>query len=189
MGGIEIIIKDEKGKTLDVLTTNARGKATFDLQEMSSLKIKYLHESYDIKTDRNNFLEYANIMQNDVIHIPYKNRYFTVKGGVQRPGEYEYNINDNVNDALIIAGGLYTDVDTDSLRITRSTSTYDSKSFFLPIKDSLAFISSSYSLIDISYAVFFDSKLDSNFFISLEISLFLAFNSSCLELRVFDSWL
>ena len=76
------------------------------------------------------------IMQNDVIHLPYKNRYFTVKGGVQRPGKYEYNINDNVNDALIIAGGLYTDVDTDSLRITRSTSTYDSKSFFLPIKDS-----------------------------------------------------
>ena len=76
------------------------------------------------------------VQQNDIIHIPYKNRYFTVKGGVQRPGEYEYKINDNINDALIIAGGLYPNVNTDNLRITRSTLANDSESFYLPIKDS-----------------------------------------------------
>ena len=76
------------------------------------------------------------VQQNDIIHIPYKNRYFTVKGGVQRPGEYEYKINDNINDALIIAGGLYPNVNTDNLRITRSTLANDSESFYLPIEDS-----------------------------------------------------
>ena len=37
---------------------------------------------------------------------------------------------------MIIAGGLYPNVNTDNLRITRSTLANDSESFYLPIEDS-----------------------------------------------------
>ena len=46
--GIEIIIKDDTDKTLDVLTTNSNGEATFTLTDRNSLKIKYLHEKFTI---------------------------------------------------------------------------------------------------------------------------------------------
>ena len=67
--GIEIIIKDEANKTLDILTTNSNGEAVFNLTDRNSLNIKYYHEIYDIKSDRNNFLKYANIMQDDVVNL------------------------------------------------------------------------------------------------------------------------
>ena len=115
-------------------------KADIDLLSKRNIIVKRNDDSIMVDLEKfkvtGNELHNPYIKQKDIIHIPYKNRYFTVKGGVQRPGKYEYKINDNINDALIIAGGLYSDVNTDSLRITRSTSAYDSKSFFLPIKDS-----------------------------------------------------
>ena len=115
-------------------------KSDIDLLSKRNIVIKRGNDS--IMVDLEKFKVTGNeifnpyVQQNDIIHIPYKNRYFTVKGGVQRPGEYEYKINDNINDALIIAGGLYPNVNTDNLRITRSTLANDSESFYLPIEDS-----------------------------------------------------
>ena len=86
-------------------------KSDIDLLSKRNIAIKRGDDS--IMVDLEKFKVTGNeifnpyVQQNDIIHIPYKNRYFTVKAGVQRPGEYEYKINENINDALIIAGGLY----------------------------------------------------------------------------------
>ncbi len=67
--GIEIVIKDNSNKTLDILTTNSSGEAKFILRDRNSLKIKYLHEDYNIVADRNVNLAYANIIQDDIINL------------------------------------------------------------------------------------------------------------------------
>ena len=113
-----------------------------DINLLSKRNITVIRGNDSIKVDLEKFKVTGNelcnpyIHQNDIIHIPYKNRYFTVKGGIQKPGEYEYKVNDNINDALLIAGGLHHNAKVDNLRITRVDSTLDSKSFYLKMEQS-----------------------------------------------------
>ena len=67
--GIEIVIKDENNETKDILTTDVNGEASFDLNEIHSIEIKYIHDSYAILSDRSKSLEYANILQEDEINL------------------------------------------------------------------------------------------------------------------------
>ena len=71
------------------------------------------------------------IHQDDIIRIPYKSQFFTIQGGVQKPGRYEYNSSDNIADALAIAGGNRPNAKLDSIRVTRSNKINNSESFFL----------------------------------------------------------
>ena len=76
------------------------------------------------------------IHQDDIIRIPYKSQFFTIQGGVQKPGRYEYNASDNLADALAIAGGNRPNAKLDSIRVTRSNKINNSESFFLTYEKS-----------------------------------------------------
>ena len=43
------------------------------------------------------------IFQNDKIHIPYKTQFIYIDGGVQKPGKYEYQSGDFLDDIISIA--------------------------------------------------------------------------------------
>ena len=60
--------------------------------------------------------------QGDIVHIPYKENFVTIKGGVQKPGKYEYKNIDFVIDAIIIAGGLNNTKYIENITIARSKS-------------------------------------------------------------------
>ena len=113
-----------------------------DIDLLSKRNIIVLRGDKSIEVDLEKFkvtgdvLYNPYIQQNDIIKIPYKNRSFTVKGGIQKPGDYEYKAKDSIADALLIAGGLYSDSNIDSIRITRSSSERDSKSFYISVEQS-----------------------------------------------------
>ena len=73
------------------------------------------------------------INQNDIIKIPYVTEYFYISGGVQKPGKYEYKVNDVLIDGIQIAGGCKPGVDLNNIKITRSFLDKPSKSFFINI--------------------------------------------------------
>ena len=60
------------------------------------------------------------VQQEDVISIPYKTQFFTVHGGVQKPGEYEFKSGDRIKDAVTIAGGYHPDAIIDSISLLRT---------------------------------------------------------------------
>ena len=113
-----------------------------DIDLLSKRNIIILRGSESIEVDLEKFkvtgdvLYNPYIQQNDIIKVPYKNRSFTVKGGIQKPGDYEYKIDDSIADALLIAGGLYPNGNLDSIRVTRSSSDRDSQSFYITIEQS-----------------------------------------------------
>ena len=113
-----------------------------DIDLLSKRNIIVLRGEKSIEVDLEKFkvtgdvLYNPYIQQNDIIKIPYKNRSFTVKGGIQKPGDYEYKVKDSIADALLIAGGLYHDSYIDSIRITRSNSERDSESFYISVEQS-----------------------------------------------------
>ena len=73
------------------------------------------------------------INQNDIIKIPYITEYFYISGGVQKPGKYEYKVNDALIDGIQIAGGFKPGVDLNNIKITRSFLNKPAKSFFINI--------------------------------------------------------
>ena len=60
--------------------------------------------------------------QEDIVHIPYKENFVTIEGGVQKPGKYEYKNIDFVIDAITIAGGLNNTKYIENITIARSKS-------------------------------------------------------------------
>ena len=112
-----------------------------DIEKLSLRNILLLRDKDTIKVDLEKFKVTGNtlynpyIHQNDIINIPYKNRFFSVYGGVQKPGRYEYNENDKISDAVSIAGGLHLNSKSDSISITRLKTNYQSESFNLSIMD------------------------------------------------------
>ena len=75
------------------------------------------------------------INQNDVIKIPFETQYFHVSGGVQRPGKYEYKVDDSILDVIQIAGGFQPGVDLNKIKITRSFFDKPSISFYVDIRN------------------------------------------------------
>ena len=71
------------------------------------------------------------VYQEDIIKIPYKTRFITVQGGVQKPGKYEYSLGDNIVDAVNIAGGYHPDAKLDSISLIRTESPFNSKAIYL----------------------------------------------------------
>ena len=74
------------------------------------------------------------VHQEDVIKIPYVTRFFTVHGGVQKPGKYEYKSGDKILDAVKIAGGFHPDAITDSISLIRTELSNDTRSIYLTQK-------------------------------------------------------
>ena len=75
-----------------------------EIELLSRRNIKILRGNDTIYCDLEKFKVNGNtnynpyIHQEDIVHIPYKENFVTIKGGVQKPGKYEYkNINMNVN--------------------------------------------------------------------------------------------
>ncbi|MAW75417.1 MAG: hypothetical protein CMG09_05795 [Candidatus Marinimicrobia bacterium] len=66
---IEIVIKDGNNKTLEILSTNSKGEAQFNLKEKVSIKLRFLSDKYYIKSDRPMDMAYENIMFDDVINM------------------------------------------------------------------------------------------------------------------------
>ena len=60
------------------------------------------------------------IHQDDIISVPYAKRFFTVHGGVQKPGKYEHKIGDKIFDGIMIAGGFHPDAISDSISLIRT---------------------------------------------------------------------
>ncbi len=95
-------------------------------RQSDTLKIDL--EKFKVTGDENHNVY---IRQNDIISIPYKKQFFTIQGGVQMPGKYEYNPEDNILNAINIAGGLHPNATKDSIFITRSKLKNQSESFFV----------------------------------------------------------
>ena len=57
------------------------------------------------------------IEQGDIIKVPYIESYFYINGGIQRPGKYEYNPNETLENAIKIAGGLKSNILEDNIKI------------------------------------------------------------------------
>ena len=99
-----------------------------EIDLLSKRNIKIFRKNDTIYCDLEKFKVTGNIDNNpylhqeDIVNIPYKEKFFTIKGGVQKPGEYEYKNNDFVIDAITIAGGLNNRKNIDKIRITRSHS-------------------------------------------------------------------
>ncbi len=111
-----------------------------DIDRLSKRNILILRNNDTIDVDLVKFKITGNVehnpylMQKDIINIPYKNRFITVQGGVQKPGKYEFRNNDNIIDAIMIAGGLYMDKKIGEIRVTRSKSIQNSETFSLNIE-------------------------------------------------------
>jgi len=99
-----------------------------EIELLSKRNIKILRKDDTIYCDLEQFKVTGNIdynpylHQEDIVNIPYKENYITIKGGVQKPGKYEYKNIDFVIDAINIAGGLNNIRYLENIRITRSKS-------------------------------------------------------------------
>ena len=99
-----------------------------EIELLSKRNIKITRDNYSIFCDLEKFKVTGNtdynpyLHQEDIVYIPYKNKFITIKGGVQKPGEYEYSEGDNIIDAIEIAGGLINNGKqrNNNIKITRS---------------------------------------------------------------------
>jgi len=97
-----------------------------DISLLSKRNILILRKKDTIEVDLEKFKVTGNpnlnpyIHQEDVIKIPYKKQFFTVHGGVQKPGEFEYKNGDLIIDAVTIAGGYHPDAIVDSISLIRT---------------------------------------------------------------------
>ena len=105
-----------------------------DLSHLSKRNIQIFRGKDTIKVDLEKFKVNGNqelnpyVQQEDVIKIPYAKRFFTVHGGVQKPGKYEYKSGDKILDAVTIAGGFHPDAVVDSISLIRTNLPNDTKS-------------------------------------------------------------
>jgi len=108
-----------------------------DIDLLSKRNILIFRGNDTIKVDLEKFKVTGNsefnpyVHQEDVIKIPYKTRFFTVQGGVQRPGRYEYGLGDNIVDAVDIAGGYHPDAKLDNISLIRTESPFNSEAIYL----------------------------------------------------------
>ena len=79
------------------------------------------------------------IFQNDKIHIPYKTQFIYIDGGIQKPGRYEYQSGDFLDDIISIAGGLKDGVDLNKIKVSRKSSIEHSLSFTVDFKTAQSF--------------------------------------------------
>lgn len=59
------------------------------------------------------------LMDGDIIHVPYAKYRFSVRGAVNQPGAFEYMPGDRFSDAITFAGGLTHEAFGDSIEIAR----------------------------------------------------------------------
>ena len=111
-----------------------------DLSHLSKRNIQIFRGKDTIKVDLEKFKVNGNqelnpyVQQEDVIKIPYAKRFFTVHGGVQKPGKYEYKSGDKILDAVTIAGGFHPDAVVDSISLIRTNLPNDTKSIYFTQK-------------------------------------------------------
>ena len=111
-----------------------------DLSHLSKRNILIFRGKDTIKVDLEKFKVNGNqelnpyVQQEDVIKIPYAKRFFTVHGGVQKPGKYEYKSGDKILDAVTIAGGFHPDAVLDSISLIRTNLPNDTKSIYFTQK-------------------------------------------------------
>ena len=111
-----------------------------DLSHLSKRNILIFRGKDTIKVDLEKFKVNGNqelnpyVQQEDVIKIPYAKRFFTVHGGVQKPGEYEYKSGDKILDAVTIAGGFHPDAVLDSISLIRTNLPNDTRSIYFTQK-------------------------------------------------------
>ena len=111
-----------------------------DLSHLSKRNIQIFRGKDTIKVDLEKFKVNGKqelnpyVQQEDVIKIPYAKRFFTVHGGVQKPGKYEYKSGDKILDAVTIAGGFHPDAVVDSISLIRTNLPNDTKSIYFTQK-------------------------------------------------------
>ena len=111
-----------------------------DLSHLSKRNIQIFRGKDTIKVDLEKFKVNGNqelnpyVQQEDVIKIPYAKRFFTVHGGVQKPGKYEYKSGDKILDAVTIAGGFHPDAVLDSISLIRTNLPNDTRSIYFTQK-------------------------------------------------------
>ena len=111
-----------------------------DLSHLSKRNIKIFRGKDTIEVDLEKFKVNGKqelnpyVQQEDVIKIPYAKRFFTVHGGVQKPGKYEYKSGDKILDAVTIAGGFHPDAVVDSISLIRTNIPNDTKSIYFTQK-------------------------------------------------------
>ena len=111
-----------------------------DLSHLSKRNIQIFRGKDTIKVDLEKFKVIGNqelnpyVQQEDVIKIPYAKRFFTVHGGVQKPGKYEYKSGDKILDAVTIAGGFHPDAVLDSISLIRTNLPNDTRSIYFTQK-------------------------------------------------------
>ena len=111
-----------------------------DLSHLSKRNILIFRGKDTIKVDLEKFKVNGNqelnpyVQQEDVIKIPYAKRFFTVHGGVQKPGKYEYKSGDKILDAITIAGGFHPDAVLDSISLIRTNLPNDTRSIYFTQK-------------------------------------------------------
>ena len=109
-----------------------------DLSHLSKRNILIFRGKDTIKVDLEKFKVNGNqelnpyVQQEDVIKIPYAKRFFTVHGGVQKPGKYEYKSGDKILDAVTIAGGFHPDAVLDSISLIRTNLPNDTNQYTSP---------------------------------------------------------
>ena len=111
-----------------------------DLSHLSKRNILIFRGKDTIKVDLEKFKVNGNqelnpyVQQEDVIKIPYAKRFFTVHGGVQKPGKYEYKSEDKILDAVTIAGGFHPDAVLDSISLIRTNLPNGTRSIYFTQK-------------------------------------------------------
>tara|TARA_A100001234_G_scaffold10556_1_gene8645 strand:+ start:5991 stop:7712 length:1722 start_codon:yes stop_codon:yes gene_type:complete len=111
-----------------------------DLSHLSKRNILIFRGKDTIKVDLEKFKVNGNqelnpyVQQEDVIKIPYAKRFFTVHGGVQKPGKYEYKSGDKILDAVTIAGGFHPDAVLDSISLIRTSLPNNTRSIYFTQK-------------------------------------------------------
>jgi len=111
-----------------------------DLSHLSKRNILIFRGKDTIKVDLEKFKVNGNqelnpyVQQEDVIKIPYAKRFFTVHGGVQKPGKYEYKSGDKIIDAVTIAGGFHPNAVLDSISLIRTNLPNDTRSIYFTQK-------------------------------------------------------
>ena len=111
-----------------------------DLSHLSKRNIQIFRAKDTIKVDLEKFKVNGKqelnpyVQQEDVIKISYAKRFFTVHGGVQKPGKYEYKSGDKILDAVTIAGGFHPDAVVDSISLIRTNLPNGTKSIYFTQK-------------------------------------------------------
>ena len=111
-----------------------------DLSHLSRRNIQIFRGKDTIKVDLEKFKVNGKqelnpyVQQEDVIKISYAKRFFTVHGGVQKPGKYEYKSGDKILDAVTIAGGFHPDAVVDSISLIRTNLPNGTKSIYFTQK-------------------------------------------------------